>query len=230
MHGSVQHVTANSSIWSARTRRTWRAGFISLTDRPVTLLALIVRLGSAGMSQSPKGWLMRRFFLMPHLFRHELYYLNSRTNSHHHIHTHSSTQARLTLYTLYEESCTWLKGIWSLPGFEYDGHIILTIVAHPRVRQRNLFRELLFLVGNHASERVRTVTGGLLDGSAHHPSYARFHWWGESTKADISNHLTLSFHIFSVYINYCSGFPSRQEINNKACLLEQTHPLLLTCW
>jgi hypothetical protein len=37
-----------------------------------------------------------------------------------------------------------------------DGHVILTIVMYPRVRQLRLFRNLLFLTGNHASSKART--------------------------------------------------------------------------
>jgi hypothetical protein len=76
-------------------------------------------------------------FFRPQLFKYKLYYLNSRTNSYHHTQTHTRThtpsaQARaaairrdLHVAERYPKSS----------GFAHDGHVILTIVAHPCVRQ-----------------------------------------------------------------------------------------------
>jgi hypothetical protein len=48
------------------------------------------------------------------------------------MHTHTpSAQARPTPI---RRGCMWVRGIRSHPGFTHDGHVILTIVAHPRVR------------------------------------------------------------------------------------------------
>jgi hypothetical protein len=49
--------------------------------------------------------------------------------------SHTHTQVRKIDLHLYKEICTWLSDIRSLRGFIHDGHVILTIVAHPRVRQ-----------------------------------------------------------------------------------------------
>jgi hypothetical protein len=53
---------------------------------------------------------------------------------------------------LYKETCTWLRGIRSHQAFAHDGHVILTIVAHPRVRQLKLFGKLLFPSGKSRFE------------------------------------------------------------------------------
>jgi hypothetical protein len=70
------------------------------------------------------------------------------TNSHHHTHklthAHPSAQARPIHI---RRDCTWLRGIRSLSGFAHDGHVILTIVAHPRVRQLKILGNYCSLVG-----------------------------------------------------------------------------------
>jgi hypothetical protein len=61
--------------------------------------------------------------------------------------THTPTLVRKLDLHIYKKTCTWLRVIRSPPDFAHDEHIILTIVSYPHVRQQNLFRELLFLVG-----------------------------------------------------------------------------------
>jgi hypothetical protein len=87
-------------------------------------------------------------FFKPQLFKYRLYYLSSRTNSHHHTHT---LMRKLDLHQ-YEETCTWLRGIRFFQGFAHDRYVILTIVAHPRVSQLKLFREHIVLGGKSQFE------------------------------------------------------------------------------